>query len=259
MLLRFIFVIFLLSSTIAYAQISYKKVSSFVKEGNLDALKTLIESGQDINAVYRGNTLLFLAAEYGKLNIVKYLVDKGANLNVPDKLGLTPLEISISNFWNGDSIPYYLITKGADPNIIGIHGANALRSSIGFGKGSGCNPELFKFLIDHGADINYNCDKCCNQTAFLRSCIFGDAEMLEYLIERKVNINQTDCKGRNGLMCAIIKKNKEVIRFLLNKKDIDINHKDKKQKTVLDYALKSNDEEIINLVKSAVLKSSIIN
>ena len=62
----------------------------------LDAVKLLVEEqGADVNVVAdTGETALHAAAYRGANNVVQYLFDKGAKLDVVDKSGRTPLQIA---------------------------------------------------------------------------------------------------------------------------------------------------------------------
>lgn len=225
------------------------QVKELVKAGDLTTIAQLINNGLDINKTYkRQSTLLHFAAEYGKYDIAKFLVDKGASLNPQDNARNTPLMISTSVLFQNDSISALLINKGANPNIVGLSGSTALRNTIGIG-GAGQQPIIFKQLIDNGADISFQCDACCNRTIFLYCSAWGTATMLQQLINKKADLNKTDCKGLNGLMYAIKTKNKAAITLLLTT-NIQVKHKDNKGKSVLDYANKSQDKEIIEMIRS---------
>jgi ankyrin repeat protein len=237
-------------------QTTTSQIKKLIKAGDLKSVSQLVENGLDINTTFKGkSTLLHYAAVFGKYNIAKYLVDKGANLNLQDNAMNTPLMISTSVFSQYDSISNLLINKDANLNIVGYAGSTALRNTIGIG-GAGQQPDIFKLLIDKGADINFQCDKCCNTTIYLYCCAWGTTEMLQQLIDKKVDINNTDCKGLNGLMYAIKLKNIDTIKLLFTT-SIDMKHKDKKGKTALDYAYKSGDDEIIMLIKSFFFASSV--
>jgi hypothetical protein len=66
------------------------------EKGALEAVKMLVEVGADVNAATKtlGYTALNGAAYNGSNDIIQYLVEKGANLNVKDKMGQTPLSIA---------------------------------------------------------------------------------------------------------------------------------------------------------------------
>jgi ankyrin repeat protein len=58
----------------------------------LDAVSTALMQGSDINAVNpAGDTAMHIAAAQGYGEVVKLLADRGADLNVRNTRGLTPL------------------------------------------------------------------------------------------------------------------------------------------------------------------------
>jgi ankyrin repeat protein len=62
----------------------------------LEAIEICIENGVDVNAVNdKGETALHGAATSGRDEVVKYLVEKGAKLDVKDKEGRTPLDVAM--------------------------------------------------------------------------------------------------------------------------------------------------------------------
>jgi ankyrin repeat protein len=64
----------------------------------LDAVILAVSLGADVNAVnLAGDTALHLAAARGYNSVVQFLADKGAKLNVKNKLGQTPLALSVVN------------------------------------------------------------------------------------------------------------------------------------------------------------------
>ena len=71
-------------------------VESWASEAQfLEALKTAIEFGGDVNAVNElGETALHGAAYFGSDALVAYLASHGANLNIQDKRRWTPLTIA---------------------------------------------------------------------------------------------------------------------------------------------------------------------
>ena len=64
-----------------------------VNNGNLEIVKLLVENGADVNVKnVVGQTPLHEAARCGYFEIVKYLIDKGADINAYDCVERTPLD-----------------------------------------------------------------------------------------------------------------------------------------------------------------------
>ncbi|RWS30202.1 myotrophin-like protein [Leptotrombidium deliense] len=84
-----------------------------LKNGDLEQVQEYVYQNKiDVNKNIEGRTPLHYAADYGQKEIIRYLIDKGANVNVVDKHGISPLLAAI---WEGhtDCIKY-MIEKGAD-------------------------------------------------------------------------------------------------------------------------------------------------
>lgn len=107
------------------------------------------------------------------------------------------------------------------------------------------NQEVAKFLIPSGADLNYVSD---NGTA-LMACVFkSEFELADELIKNKANLDLTDANGISALMLAVQIKNVEMVKKLVNA-GANKALKCKQNKTAFEYAVFSNNEEIINLLK----------
>jgi uncharacterized protein len=60
-----------------------------IYKGDLTTVKKFIEYGADVNEVSNGMTPLMYAARYNKVEIIKYLLDKGADKDRKDDKGNT--------------------------------------------------------------------------------------------------------------------------------------------------------------------------
>ncbi|MEO8235980.1 MAG: ankyrin repeat domain-containing protein [Flavobacterium sp.] len=60
-------------------------------KGDLETIKKFIEYGEDVNQTSDGMTPLMLAARYNKVEIVKFLLDKGAIIDIKSEKGYTAL------------------------------------------------------------------------------------------------------------------------------------------------------------------------
>ncbi len=64
---------------------------SAIMKGDLETVKKFIEYGSDVNEKSNGLTPLMFAARYNKVEIIKYLVEKGADKQLKDEKGNTAL------------------------------------------------------------------------------------------------------------------------------------------------------------------------
>ncbi|WP_299778279.1 ankyrin repeat domain-containing protein [uncultured Formosa sp.] len=63
-----------------------------IAKGDTEIVKKLIESGEDVNKKSNGLTPAMYAAKYNRVDILKYLIAKGANLKTKCSLGYTALD-----------------------------------------------------------------------------------------------------------------------------------------------------------------------
>ena len=78
---------------------------------NKEILSYLIKNGDDANAKVKGHSLLLVISQYGDENLIRLLVEKGANVNVTDRQGKTPLFFAVQN--KNSSLTQFLLEHGA--------------------------------------------------------------------------------------------------------------------------------------------------
>jgi ankyrin repeat protein len=86
-------------------------------DGNLGRVRWLHFAGAKIDARSNLGNPLFLAASEGKLDVVRYLLDEGANVNARESSGSTPL--AEAAYYGHVDVIKELLLRGADINAIG--------------------------------------------------------------------------------------------------------------------------------------------
>jgi ankyrin repeat protein len=100
-----------------------------VTENNTAVVKLLLERGADVNAVVGGSldTPLHIAANDENTDILKMLLSKKPNLNPQDKYGRTPLHRSV---YSHGATTKLLLDSGADRNIKDKKGLTPLATAL---------------------------------------------------------------------------------------------------------------------------------
>lgn len=118
--------------------------------GHLNIVKYLVFAGADINHNTKANSSPLRAACYdGRLDIVSYLIDHGADVHLANTYNNTC--IMIAAYKGYFSVVDTLLKNGADPNEQALCGATALHYAAECGYLKVC-----QLLLDHGAKLQKN-------------------------------------------------------------------------------------------------------
>lgn len=129
----------------APAQTKADQLQDAARKGDAATVKKLLDEGVDVNTKFRyGATALFYACDHGHVDVVKVLLDKGADLAIKDTFyGFTPLMLAVSPAQKRrpehTEIAKLLIAKGSPGKEAALSGA------IEEGDAS-----LAKFILDSG-------------------------------------------------------------------------------------------------------------
>jgi len=117
--------------------------------GKVEAARSLIDQGADVNAVDAvGNPALLTATRPYNTEMVQLLVDSGAEANTAGALGDTPLLVAARTGLT--DIVRILLEADADPNYTrSSDGGTALMEACIFGRN-----DIVTLLVEAGADVN---------------------------------------------------------------------------------------------------------
>lgn len=108
------------------------------KYNHVDIMKILIDAGanKEVWDYHHKRTALHIAAFHGNIQAVQYLIDVGANINARDSDGCTPLHLTTHDFNDNNNIEVVqlLISAGANLEIKGLFGDTPLHAAARWGK-----------------------------------------------------------------------------------------------------------------------------
>ena len=176
------------------AENGYKEVIEyFLKKGvNVDS--------KDPN----GNTALVHASLLNQLNIVKYLLENGADVNA----GSTVTPLMAASYVGNKDIAAFLIRNKANVNIKGDKGLSALTLAATNG-----HSEIVSLLLKNKADINAKSDE--GVTALIAASAGGHITIVEELLKNKADVNVKTNDGYTAMRAAITNGNTDVVKLLM--------------------------------------------
>ncbi|OFX20403.1 MAG: hypothetical protein A2033_13485 [Bacteroidetes bacterium GWA2_31_9] len=189
--------IFCFISFFAQSQDPQKTLSDAITSGMLDNVKIAVEQqNADVNKVYKdkiqNNYPIHAACQLINIEIVQYLLDKGAEVSSENRFGQTPL-ITLCYSFMGDTastrkslaIIDLLVAKGAELDVVGGGGHTAIAYAAERNK-----LEFVKKLIALKADVNKRGKSKISYTPLMNAAKLGNLEMVKALVEAGAEINE---------------------------------------------------------------------
>ena len=154
---------------------------------NVELVRLLLDIGADINLANRdGETPLYVASLFGYVKMVRILAERGGNINKANKNGETPLHIASQN--GQVEVVKILLEKGANINKFDY----SLETPLYVASEAG-NEEVVRILLENGARVNI--PNTVGQTPLMIAVSYGHFEIVEALLEYGANINAETNEG----------------------------------------------------------------
>lgn len=195
-----------------------------------------------------GQTILHFAARLGYIDMVKLLLDSGADPNLPDCGGETPL-IAASRFNNVD-VMKLLLSRSADASCQLSEGSTALHFVAHYD-----NPEMIDDLINRGAWIQMN---VWHETPLHHAAAAGHVKAIETLLKFGARIEATSVNGMTPLLGAVERGRINAVRALL-RNGADMAAVTLRLETALHFAAGHDHVEILSLLLASEMGLAILN
>ncbi|XP_028395700.1 uncharacterized protein LOC114519731 [Dendronephthya gigantea] len=161
---------------------------------------------------------VFKSSSSVDLNVVRKLVEYGADVNCTDKSGETVLFVAVRS--SLVEVTKYLIDHGADVNW----------------------KNIVKSLVEHGADVNW---KDQNDHSLLYYAVqYRSLDIVKSLVEHGVDVNWKDQNDHSLLYYAVQHRSLDIVKSLVER-GADVNWKDENDRSLLSYSVQYRSLAII--------------
>jgi ankyrin repeat protein len=204
-----------------------KQMLEFIKNDDVNNVRSLIESSyvnidESLNE-YSHNSPLMEAANQGKFNVMKYLIEAHADINFCNEYHSTVMNELVRN----KSLPQnltiemvqYLIQAGVDINMPGSDGKTALMYAC-----AGRRPQLLQTLVDLGAYLHARMNNGC--TVLMEAVEEDNVQAIEFLLKCGVELNATNQFDHNAFTWAIRNGKPASFHYFMNTLKVDVDQRD---------------------------------
>lgn len=215
----------------------------------------------------------------GNSDMVKELISKGTNVNVPNSKSVTPIFFACSfscRVGEGkvtapeEDIVDLLIQAGADLNIsdgeatpliiVSARGnADCAKKLLAAGADINLsigdnNPLCFwldlddnmsEFMINSGADVNFI--KPDGESPLMLAARHRSLKIIKLILEKGANVNKVNAHGFGALSIACVNRDHEIIELLV-RSGASVTHKDKDGFSPLILSVKFQDYKTVNFL-----------
>ena len=197
---------FQIRSKSVYCEMIQIEIRQAVFLGDVNKIKrTLSIFMVDLNFESRYQSPLNLAAKKGYKDVVRLLLDGGAEPNRRSYSGGTPLKWAA---WYGHKdVVQLLMERGATPQIADCSGNTPLHYAAQDGR-----KHIVKLLLDEAADPN--AQNKLGLTSLHKAVFMGHKEVVQILLDRGAKPNMANHLGWSPLFFARVRKQLEMAEIL---------------------------------------------
>lgn len=234
---------FLISCAIVARADEVYDICSAAYRGDIPAVEKLLAANPELikaRSKIFGKTPIHYAAGVGNVDMIRFLLTRGAAANDRDNFGNTPLHEAANYGQNGAA--EFLLSSGGDINSKTTIGWTPLHYAAAYAQ-----KDMAAFLIERGADVTMKDES--GATPLHIAAENGSIAVAYELLQHGVNVNiRTDIHELTPLHSAVIGGKKDMVEFLILN-GADVNAKDHGGETPLSWAYRSKSADMINLLR----------
>jgi len=234
----------------------YNLLKNPTEKVNVQFVRELLSQGADKNYIdSQGLSPLHLASKNGLTEVAILLCIYSAEVNAKDRIQQwTPLHYACAEGY--DEIVRVLVEHGADPLVRDENGLTPLHWAARKGR-----EEVCEFLLSLKNDqqkprVDVNIQDEYGVTALSFACIKGHSKVADILLKRGADVNLCNRNGSSPLHFAANEGHTDLVRHLIEHK-AKINADNKDQQTPLHYACTQGHLDVAALLlqKGAALRA----
>jgi ankyrin repeat protein len=182
------------------------------KDDQLELLQALVAHGGNIllpSTNTRRDCPIHIAATYGSVNVLQWMLDIGVPVNVTNAVGHTPL-LNVVRVGNV-KMARLLLDRGADVNVrvTGEDRRTCLHAACLSG-----SVRMVRFLLENGADPNAS--TCTDlRTPLHWAALEGHLKVTKILVKFGANVTARDKFGLRPIKLALVKGHGNIVDLLL--------------------------------------------
>ncbi|WP_371376279.1 ankyrin repeat domain-containing protein [Thalassotalea aquiviva] len=178
--------------------------------GRMEFVRVLIDKGANINVKHNGVPAIVIATHNRHFDVVKLLVEKGADIDASNGFGSTSLHFAVAKGLTLGDISW-LLDSGANIDKVENQSGNTstpLTIAITTNRS-----EIAKELVSRGASIEIP----SSFSPILRAAQYGELELVKYLLSKGADLNDIGAdENINGLSIAVANQKWNVAQYLLD-------------------------------------------
>ena len=183
------------------------------KRGNTEHLRRLLECGEHVDSLSpdlmegQRETPLMLAARYNDVDVVEFLIERGASLEAQDIEYLSPIHHAVAGGKMSNVLR--LIELGAKVSKENLEYTSPVHLAAECG-----HTDIVRLLLEHGADATKSV-AYSGTTPIMLAAEKGHLETLKLLLINGCDLDKADEGGQLCLHCAAEGDHFDVVKFIL--------------------------------------------
>ena len=158
-------------------------------KGHIDVVRVLLDHGANVNTLYKNKTPLISAYDNGHLGMMRLLLEHGADVDARDDFG--NLLLKRASIDGQAEVVQLLLQHNADVNSRGYLDWTPLQEASLFGR-----TKVVQILLDHGADVALSSGHYHPLHIAIRKHFF---EIVRLLVEHGADVNIRDGEDRTTI------------------------------------------------------------